>query len=110
MREKVKKWFKRLFIVKYIIVRNEVILWQLFYVDRTESKYVLATSELLTTVSFLERLEFSKVIKKAYQANAIWSWILMKILINRNGNDYRYKRIRSIDAVFISDLTGITES
>lgn len=110
MREKVKKWIKRLFITKYIIVRNEIILWQLIYVNRTETKYILASSELLSSVSFSERLKFSKAIKEAYKARAIWSWLLMKILINRNGSDFKYKRIREVDVVFLTDLTGLTEN
>lgn len=106
MKERIKNWFKRLFRTKYIIVRNEVVLWKLLYVDRTETKYILASSELLSEVKFLDSLVFSKVMKRGYQSSAIWSWILMKILINRNGKDYRYKRIQTDDLVFRSDLTG----
>jgi hypothetical protein len=110
MRERVKKWIRKLFRTKYIIVRNEIILWQLIYVNRTESKYILASSELLSEVSFSDRLKFSKAMKEAYKTRAIWSWILMKILINRNGRDFKYKRIKAVDVVFLTDLTGLTEN
>ena len=108
MREKIKNWIIKLFVTKYIIVRNEMVLWQLFYINRTETKYILASSELLSEVNFFDRLSFSKVMKRAYRSSAIWSWLIMKILINRNGHNYKFRRIKAVDVVFITDLTGIT--
>jgi len=110
MWEKVKSWSKRLFITKYIVVRNELIPWQMIYADRVDIKIILAQSELLATVDLVSGFEFNRLIKSAYLSNGLWSWLMMKILINRNGDNYKYMRIDADNVVFITDLTGLTEN
>ena len=110
MWEKIKKKAKDFFETKYIIIRNGLIPWQMIYADRVETRVVLAKSELLSIASWMDGFHFTQRIKHAYLSNGIWSWMLMKVLINRNGNDYKYKRIRAVDVVFITDLTALTEN
>jgi hypothetical protein len=110
MWESVKKWFVQMFMTKYMIVRNGLLLWQVFYPDRTETKYCLAKSELLSKLSFLNDFAFSRYIKRAYTSNGVMSFILIKFLIWKHGRKFRFRRIKAIDIVFVSDLTGITEN
>lgn len=104
MRERLKKWGIKLFVTKYLIVRNEIVLWQLFYVNRTDTKFILASSELLTKVKLFDGLIFSKILKNGYQSNAFWTWLLIKILINRNGHKYKYKRIKATEITHVNEL------
>jgi hypothetical protein len=110
MWENLKDWFKKSFITKYIIVRNELIPWQMIYADRVDIKIILAQSELLATLDVVNGFEFKRLIKSAYLSNGIWSWFIMKILINGNGNNYKYMRVDAGSVLFITDLTGLTEN
>jgi hypothetical protein len=110
MKERIKSWIKKVFLMKYIIVRNEFVLWHLMYAYHTQTKYVLASSEMLTKVGVYDGFTFSTKMRKAYQTNAFWSWVLIKILIYRNGEKYKFKRIKAKNLVFLTDLTGLTEN
>jgi len=108
MWEKLKKWFVNVFVTQYIIKQNDLLLWHVFYADRTETKYSLGQSKLLSQVHLWKGFEFSRIIKKAYTSNGLMSLILIKILIIKHGKEYKYKRIKAMDVVFVTDLTGIT--
>lgn len=108
MWKKVKEWLSKTFIIKFIIVRNGIIEWHLYYRNRKAVKYALAQSELLAEVNIFKEFKFSKAIKRAYVARGIWSFLLMKILIRWHGAKYKYRRIRARDVVFVTDLTGLT--
>lgn len=110
MRERIKKWFVKVFMTKYIIIRNGVILWQLFYPDRTEIKYTLAPSDLLSELSLLKDFEFSRIIKKAYLSNGLMSFLIIRFLIKKHGKKYRYRRLRAKDVVYVTDLTGLNRN
>lgn len=110
MWKEIKNWWSKTFETKYIIVRNKMIRWHLFYKNRSTIKYALAQSELLSEVHFINKFKFSKRLKKAYTASGVWSFLLMKVLIKWHGKKYKYKRIKEGDAVFVTDLTGLTRN
>ncbi|MEQ8624384.1 MAG: hypothetical protein RJQ00_06005 [Vicingaceae bacterium] len=105
-----KDWLNKTFVIKYIIIRNEMVQWHLYTRNRRSIRYALAQSELLSEVNLLSEFKFSRAIKKAYAARGIWSFLLLKILIRWYGVKYKYRRIKEDDAVFVTDLTGLTSN
>ncbi len=108
MMKRIRKWLKSIFVTKYVIARNGIIKWHLIYSNRTVIRYTKGKTELLTSWSFTKDWQFGRALKKADVSNAIWSFIQIKILINRQGDKYRFKRVRANDVVFLTDLTGLT--
>ncbi len=108
MVERIKRWFIKVFLTKYIIVRNGLLLWQFYYPDRVETKVVLAKSQLLSKISFKKGLIYTRLLKGAFTMNLIMSYLLFSYLKQKNRGKYKFKIIKATDAVFLSDLTGLT--
>ena len=107
MWEKIKKQFEGLFVTKFVIVRNKLIPWQTIYANRVETRVVLGKGNFLSKDTRLNDYRFTEQSSNLYLANGLWSYVLMKILIRRFGNDHKFKRLKAKEIVFMNEVQGL---
>lgn len=110
--EKIRAWLRSIFVVKYVITKREILAWLIFKKGQ-ESKVqnVLGQTQLLVSKEKgLLQHYFSHYINKSKKMNRIQAVIWLKWLRKISEKKYVFELMDAEKAIFITDLTGLTEN
>lgn len=110
--EKIKDWLRSIFVTKYVITRRKVLAWLILRKGQEQKiENVFGQTQLLVSKEkFFLQHYYSKYIGNAKKMNRLQAWIWLKWLQRINEKKYKFEILTENRAVFITDLTGLTEN
>lgn len=107
-----KKWWTEAFLTNYVICRNGIIGWLVYTGSspKEKTRTVYDRTELLCKFFWFKKPLFIPKVNIALKCKG-WKAVLLVRFYNwKWGKVYRFKKVELGQAVFITDLTGITAS